>query len=132
MYYLFIYSFAESSRSHAIFQVHIQMMDKGSDQKRTVKLSMIDLAGSERGSVQRKCAGRFIEGVNINMSLLALGNCINKLADGSKHIPYRDSNMTRLLKDSIGGNCHTVMIASVSPSSLTYGETYNTLKFASR
>lgn len=123
---------AESSRSHAIFQVHIRMTTKGTGQKRMVKLSMIDLAGSERGS-STKCAGqRFKEGASINKSLLALGNCINKLADGAKHIPYRDSNMTRILKDSLGGNCQTVMIANISPSSLTYEDTYNTLKYASR
>ena len=78
---------AESSRSHAIFQVHLRMVDKKSNQKRTVKLSMIDLAGSERAQ-STKCIGlRFKEGANINKSLLALGNCINKLADGSKHVP---------------------------------------------
>lgn len=78
---------AESSRSHAIFQVHLRMVDKKTSQKRTVKLSMIDLAGSERAQ-STKCIGmRFKEGANINKSLLALGNCINKLADGSKHIP---------------------------------------------
>lgn len=123
---------SESSRSHAIFQVHIRMTNKTTGEKRTVKLSMIDLAGSERGS-STKCVGqRFKEGASINKSLLALGNCINKLADGSKHIPYRDSNMTRILKDSLGGNCRTVMIANISPSSLTYEDTYNTLKYASR
>lgn len=123
---------AESSRSHAIFQVHIRMVDKKTSTKRTVKLSMIDLAGSERAQ-STKCKGlRFKEGANINRSLLSLGNCINKLADGCKHIPYRDSNLTRILKDSLGGNCQTLMIANVSPSSITYEDTYNTLKYASR
>lgn len=123
---------SESSRSHAIFQVHIRMTEKKTNIRRTVKLSMIDLAGSERAQ-STKCTGlRFKEGANINKSLLALGNCINKLADGSKHIPYRDSNLTRILKDSLGGNCQTLMIANVSPSSLTYDDTYNTLKYASR
>lgn len=122
----------ESSRSHAIFQVHIRMTDKKTSVRRTVKLSMIDLAGSERAQ-STKCEGlRFKEGANINKSLLALGNCINKLADGCKHIPYRDSNLTRILKDSLGGNCQTLMIANVSPSSLTFLDTYNTLKYASR
>lgn len=122
----------ESSRSHAIFQVHIRMIDKTTSVRKTVKLSMIDLAGSERAQ-STKCKGlRFKEGANINKSLLALGNCINKLADGSKHIPYRDSNLTRILKDSLGGNCQTLMIANISPSSLTYEDTYNTLKYASR
>ncbi|CAD7082178.1 unnamed protein product [Hermetia illucens] len=123
---------AESSRSHAVFQVHIRMTEKKTGQKRTVKLSMIDLAGSERAASTKGIGVRFKEGASINKSLLALGNCINKLADGSKHIPYRDSNLTRLLKDSLGGNCQTVMIANVSPSSLTYEDTYNTLKYASR
>lgn len=123
---------AESSRSHAIFQVHIRMVEKRTSTKRTVKLSMIDLAGSERAQ-STKCKGlRFKEGANINKSLLALGNCINKLADGCKHIPYRDSNLTRILKDSLGGNCQTLMIANVSPSSMTFEDTYNTLKYASR
>lgn len=122
----------ESSRSHAIFQVHIRMTEKKTSVRRTVKLSMIDLAGSERAQ-STKCKGlRFKEGANINKSLLALGNCINKLADGCKHIPYRDSNLTRILKDSLGGNCQTLMIANISPSSLTYEDTYNTLKYASR
>ena len=122
----------ESSRSHAIFQVHIRMTDKKTSVRRTVKLSMIDLAGSERAQ-STKCKGlRFKEGANINKSLLALGNCINKLADGCKHIPYRDSNLTRILKDSLGGNCQTLMISNISPSSLTYEDTYNTLKYASR
>ena len=60
------------------------------------------------------------------------GNCINALADGSKYIPYRNSKLTRLLKDSIGGNCRTVMITNVSPSNLTYEDTYNSLKYADR
>ncbi|XP_059613334.1 kinesin-like protein KIF18A [Phlebotomus argentipes] len=123
---------AESSRSHAIFQVHIRMEDLKTSQKRTVKLSMIDLAGSERASSTKGIGVRFKEGASINKSLLALGNCINKLADGLDHIPYRDSNLTRILKDSLGGNCQTVMIANVSPSSLMYDDTYNTLKYASR
>ena len=75
---------------------------------------------------------RFREGSNINKSLLALGNCITALAEGSKYIPYRNSKLTRLLKDSIGGNCRTVMIANVSPSSETFEDTFNTLKYADR
>lgn len=93
---------------------------------------MIDLAGSERGSATGCAGARFTEGANINKSLLALGNCINSLADGQRHVPYRDSKLTRLLKDSLGGNCQTVMIANVSPSSLCYEDTYNTLKYAMR
>ncbi|KAJ8970205.1 hypothetical protein NQ314_001352 [Rhamnusium bicolor] len=123
---------AESSRSHAVFQVYIHMTIKGTGEVRTAKLSMIDLAGSERGSATGYIGARFTEGANINKSLLALGNCINSLADGQRHVPYRDSKLTRLLKDSLGGNCQTVMIANVSPSSLTYEDTYNTLKYATR
>lgn len=96
------------------------------------KLSMIDLAGSERGSATGCSGARFTEGANINKSLLALGNCINSLADGQRHVPYRDSKLTRLLKDSLGGNCQTVMIANVSPSSVSLDDTYNTLKYAAR
>lgn len=99
---------------------------------RLAKLSMIDLAGSERGSATGCNGARFTEGSNINKSLLALGNCINSLADGQRHVPYRDSKLTRLLKDSLGGNCQTVMIANVSPSSLSLDDTYNTLKYAAR
>merc|ERR1719209_2455586 len=77
-----------------------------------------------------------IEGANINRSLLALGNCITALADPTHQsgafIPYRDSKMTRLLKDSLGGNCRTSMIANVSPSHFNYEDTHNTLKYAKR
>ena len=80
---------------------------------------------------------RLLEGANINRSLLALGNCINALFEqsekgGKVHIPYRDSKLTRLLKDSLGGNCRTVMIACISPMSLDYDDTHNTLKYANR
>ncbi|XP_032668092.1 kinesin-like protein KIF18A [Odontomachus brunneus] len=122
----------ESSRSHAVFQVYIEIIDKLDSQVQRVKLSMIDLAGSERASATGCKGVRFKEGANINKSLLALGNCINNLADGTKHIPYRDSKLTRLLKDSLGGNCRTVMIANIGPSSLTYEDTYNTLRYANR
>lgn len=123
---------AESSRSHAVFQVYLQMDMIATGQRRMAKLSMIDLAGSERGAATGCKGARFTEGANINKSLLALGNCINALADGLRHVPYRDSKLTRLLKDSLGGNCHTVMIANISPSSLCYEDTYNTLKYANR
>lgn len=101
-------------------------------EKSHAKLSMIDLAGSERGAATGCKGMRFTEGANINKSLLALGNCINSLADGHRHVPYRDSKLTRLLKDSLGGNCQTVMIANISPSHLNYEDTYNTLKYANR
>lgn len=122
----------ESSRSHAVFQVYINITGKMDRQVKQVKLSMIDLAGSERASATGCSGARFKEGANINKSLLALGNCINNLADGIKHIPYRDSKLTRLLKDSLGGNCQTVMIANISPSSASFEDTYNTLRYANR
>merc|ERR1712226_685922 len=125
----------ESSRSHAVFQVFIKQKGRcaglSSDVK-VAKLSMIDLAGSEKGSATGTKGARFREGANINKSLLALGNCINALAEGSKYIPYRNSKLTRLLKDSIGGNCRTVMISNVSPSSMTFEDTFNTLRYADR
>ncbi|XP_023342688.1 kinesin-like protein KIF19 isoform X3 [Eurytemora carolleeae] len=125
----------ESSRSHAVLQIIVQQKPKDSGlsaEVKTAKLSMIDLAGSEKGTATGHKGARFREGANINKSLLALGNCINALASGSKYIPYRASKLTRLLKDSIGGNCATVMIANISPSSQTYEDTLNTLKYADR
>ena len=71
---------------------------------------------------------RMIEGANINRSLLALGNCITALSSAVAFVPYRDSKMTRLLKDSLGGNCRTVMIANVSPCHINYEDTHNTLR----
>ncbi|XP_006897942.1 PREDICTED: kinesin-like protein KIF18B [Elephantulus edwardii] len=129
---------ATSSRSHAIFQIFVKQQDRvpGLTQALQVaKMSLIDLAGSERASSTHAKGERLREGANINRSLLALINVLNALADakGRKtHVPYRDSKLTRLLKDSLGGNCRTVMIAAISPSSLTYEDTYNTLKYADR
>lgn len=101
------------------------------------KLSLIDLAGSERASKTGNRGIRMIEGANINKSLLALGNCINMLHENTaqgkqNYIPFRDSKLTRLLKDSLGGNCRTVMIANISPSNACYEDTHNTLKYANR
>ena len=126
-----------SSRSHAVIQVYITQTPHVTDiyEKSTKSvLSIIDLAGCERASATKNKGARLHEGANINKSLLALGNCINALCDPkrSKHIPYRDSKLTRLLKFSLGGNCKTVMIVCVSPSSRHYDETLNALKFANR
>jgi hypothetical protein len=111
-------------------------MVKFQKQTKVGKLSLVDLAGSERAAVTTNRAQRLVEGANINRSLLALANCINALASGppskKKFVPFRDSKLTRLLKDSLGGNCLTVMIANISPSSLTYDDTHNTLKYADR
>ncbi|XP_050571433.1 kinesin-like protein KIF18B isoform X2 [Cygnus atratus] len=129
---------ATSSRSHAVFQIYVKQQDRVvglAHDLQMAKMSLIDLAGSERASVTNTRGERLREGANINRSLLALINVINALADAKSkktHIPYRDSKLTRLLKDSIGGNCRTIMIAAVSPSALAYEDTYNTLKYANR
>ena len=129
---------AVSSRSHAVLQITCEQREATADTHQTVKigkLSLIDLAGSERASMTHNVGQRMIEGANINRSLLALGNCINALAGHAKqrgYIPYRDSKLTRLLKDSLGGNCRTIMICTCSPSHLYYEETLNTLKYANR
>ncbi|NXS95797.1 KI18B protein, partial [Jacana jacana] len=129
---------ATSSRSHAIFQIYVKQQDRVGGLSRDLqvaKMSLIDLAGSERASATNARGERLREGANINRSLLALINVINALADAKSkktHIPYRDSKLTRLLKDSIGGNCRTIMIATVSPCALAYEDTYNTLKYANR
>ncbi|XP_048241459.1 kinesin-like protein KIF18A, partial [Haliotis rufescens] len=128
---------AESSRSHAVFQVFVRQKDRTANisaEVKVAKMCLVDLAGSERATVTKNRGARFREGANINRSLLALGNVINALAENKNkgHIPYRDSKLTRLLKDSLGGNCRTVMIAAVSPSSMSYEDTYNTLKYADR
>ncbi|KAJ3191875.1 Kinesin-like protein kif19 [Irineochytrium annulatum] len=127
-----------SSRSHAVLQVlvgHRMVTKDGHMTERFGKLSMIDLAGSERAADTKNRGMRMIEGANINRSLLALGNCINALGDTSKrakYVNYRDSKLTRLLKDSLGGNCRTVMIANISPAASNFEETMNTLKYATR
>ncbi|KAL6842820.1 hypothetical protein ACP4OV_027664 [Aristida adscensionis] len=123
-----------SSRSHAILQVIVEYrtMDGGNIVARVGKLSLIDLAGSERALATDQRTQRSIEGANINRSLLALSSCINALVEGKRHIPYRNSKLTQLLKDSLGGACNTVMIANISPSNLSFGETQNTLHWADR
>ena len=99
---------------------------------RVGKLSLIDLAGSERALATDQRTLRSLEGANINRSLLALSSCINALVEGKKHIPYRNSKLTQLLKDSLGGTCNTVMIANISPSNFSFGETQNTVHWADR
>ncbi|KAH3877279.1 hypothetical protein DPMN_001142 [Dreissena polymorpha] len=128
---------AESSRSHAVFQVFVRQKDRTaniSTEVRVAKLCLVDLAGSERATVTKNMGSRMREGANINRSLLALGNVINALAENKSkgYVPYRDSKLTRLLKDSLGGNCQTVMIAAVSPSAMSFEDTYNTLRYADR
>ena len=94
---------------------------------------MVDLAGSERQGKTGATGARLKEATKINLSLSALGNVISALVDGrGKHIPYRDSKLTRLLQDSLGGNTKTVMVAAVSPADYNMDETLSTLRYASR
>nr|XP_055172255.1 kinesin-like protein KIF19 [Nyctereutes procyonoides] len=126
-----------SSRSHAVLQVAVRQRSRVKNvlqEVRQGRLFMIDLAGSERASQTQNRGQRMKEGAHINRSLLALGNCINALSDKSsnKYINYRDSKLTRLLKDSLGGNSRTVMIAHISPASSAFEESRNTLTYAGR
>mmetsp|Transcript_1193 Transcript_1193/g.1938 ORF Transcript_1193/g.1938 Transcript_1193/m.1938 type:complete len:1119 (-) Transcript_1193:206-3562(-) len=127
-----------SSRSHAVLQVVVECKDRAPGTVANIKvgkLSLVDLAGSERAANTKNSGKRLVEGANINRSLLALGNCINALGEkGHKgnFVPYRDSKLTRLLKDSLGGNCRTVMIANISSAESSFEETLNTLKYANR
>ncbi|XP_038294488.1 kinesin-like protein KIF21A isoform X16 [Canis lupus familiaris] len=146
----------QSSRSHAIFTIHLCQTrmcpqtdaENATDNKvisessqlnefetLTAKFHFVDLAGSERLKRTGATGERAKEGISINCGLLALGNVISALGDKSKratHVPYRDSKLTRLLQDSLGGNSQTIMIACVSPSDRDFMETLNTLKYANR
>ncbi|XP_067420527.1 kinesin-like protein KIF21A isoform X8 [Emydura macquarii macquarii] len=146
----------QSSRSHAIFTIHLcqtrvcsaidtdnvtdnKIMSESSQMNEfetlSAKFHFVDLAGSERLKRTGATGERAKEGISINCGLLALGNVISALGDKSKkatHVPYRDSKLTRLLQDSLGGNSQTVMIACVSPSDRDFMETLNTLKYANR
>ncbi|KAH9489789.1 Chromosome-associated kinesin kif4a [Bulinus truncatus] len=125
-----------SSRSHAIFTVNIDQRRKSDlNDCCKVKFHLVDLAGSERCKRTQAEGERFKEGVNINRGLLALGNVISALGEEAtkrSHIPYRDSKLTRILQDSLGGNSHTLMIACVSPADSNIEETLNTLRYADR
>ncbi|XP_066519832.1 kinesin-like protein KIF19 [Hoplias malabaricus] len=126
-----------SSRSHAVLQVAVKQQSRCRDvlqEVRFARLFMIDLAGSERAAQTQNRGQRLKEGAHINRSLLALGNCINALSEKNvnKYVNYRDSKLTRLLKDSLGGNSRTVMIAHISPASLAFEESRNTLTYADR
>ncbi|KAL1216345.1 Kinesin-like protein KIN-4B [Cardamine amara subsp. amara] len=141
----------QSSRSHAIFTITLEQMrkipsismvkdtvdDDMGDEYCCAKLHLVDLAGSERAKRTGSGGVRLKEGIHINRGLLALGNVISALGDEKKrkegaHVPYRDSKLTRLLQDSLGGNSKTVMIACISPADINAEETLNTLKYANR
>uniref|UniRef100_A0A8D0A1S9 Kinesin family member 4 n=1 Tax=Sander lucioperca TaxID=283035 RepID=A0A8D0A1S9_SANLU len=127
---------AASSRSHAIFTITLEQR-RGTDKVDSVvsKLHLVDLAGSERQKKTKAEGERLKEGISINRGLLSLGNVISALGDESKKnsfVPYRDSKLTRLLQDSLGGNSHTLMIACISPADSNMEETINTLRYADR
>jgi hypothetical protein len=142
-----------SSRAHTIFQIQLTQisttqMDDGESifSEKSSRINLIDLAGSERVSKTGATGDRLKEGASINVSLTTLGNVINKLAELSNEplpkgkdkgksttfVPYRDSVLTWLLKDSLGGNSKTIMVAAISPSDFNYGETLSTLRYANR
>ncbi|KFV58253.1 Kinesin-like KIF27, partial [Tyto alba] len=139
-----------SSRSHAIFTISICQKQSAESQKSTdaaqdsswksvqmiaSKFHFVDLAGSERVTKTGNTGERFKESIQINSGLLALGNVISALGDPKRksvHIPYRDAKITRILKDSLGGNAKTVMITCISPSSSDFDESLNSLKYANR
>ena len=124
-----------SSRSHAVLRIILDNKDKNSNDIISGKFILVDLAGSEKTSnnlTNNKNQERQKEGSNINKSLLALGVCINALASKSKFIPWRNSKLTRILKDSLGGNSRIVMISTISPSIFNIDETINTLVYSNR
>ncbi|EGD72527.1 Kif3b protein [Salpingoeca rosetta] len=128
---------AHSSRSHAIFMVNVECSEAGEDGEahiRSGKLNLVDLAGSERQGKTMAEGERAKEGSHINKSLSALGQVIKALVDskGSGFVPYRNSSLTRLLQDSLGGNAKTMMIAAIGPADYNYNETISTLGYAHR
>eukprot|EP00607_Mallomonas_marina_P007479 CAMPEP_0182416806 /NCGR_PEP_ID=MMETSP1167-20130531/1173_1 /TAXON_ID=2988 /ORGANISM="Mallomonas Sp, Strain CCMP3275" /LENGTH=555 /DNA_ID=CAMNT_0024589895 /DNA_START=403 /DNA_END=2070 /DNA_ORIENTATION=- len=131
-----------SSRSHAVLQLTVQHSWRnhtGREIFTETKLSLIDLAGSERASATHNRGLRLQEGASINRSLLALANCINTLSDNSSvthlkrtNVKYRDSKLTHMLKSTLEGKCQVIMIANINPSHLTFEDSHNTLKYANR
>ncbi|CAK6968772.1 kinesin-1 heavy chain [Scomber scombrus] len=121
-----------SSRSHSIFLINVKQENTQTEQKLSGKLYLVDLAGSEKVSKTGAEGAVLDEAKNINKSLSSLGNVISALAEGTAYIPYRDSKMTRILQDSLGGNCRTTIVICASPSSYNEAETKSTLMFGQR
>uniref|UniRef100_A0A3B5L2G3 Kinesin-like protein n=1 Tax=Xiphophorus couchianus TaxID=32473 RepID=A0A3B5L2G3_9TELE len=121
-----------SSRSHSIFLINIKQENTQTEQKLTGKLYLVDLAGSEKVGKTGAEGTVLDEAKMINKSLSSLGNVISALAEGSSYVPYRDSKMTRILQDSLGGNCRTTMVICCSPSAFNDAETRSTLLFGQR
>ncbi|XP_010271540.1 PREDICTED: kinesin-like protein KIN-8B isoform X2 [Nelumbo nucifera] len=129
---------ATSSRSHAVLEIIVKRKQRNKYKNQVVrgKLALVDLAGSERASETNSGGQKLRDGANINRSLLALANCINALGKQQKkglaYVPYRNSKLTRILKDGLSGNSRTIMIATISPAGNQYHHTVNTLKYADR
>merc|ERR1719327_137709 len=122
-----------SSRSHLVFFVTLEQKDLTTKSVKVGKLHLVDLAGSEKVAKTGVSGERLDEAKNINRSLSALGNVINALTDKkSTHIPYRDSKLTRVLQESLGGNAKTSLIITCSPSNFNEQETISTLRFGQR
>ncbi|KAL5218323.1 hypothetical protein ABZP36_019007 [Zizania latifolia] len=127
-----------SSRSHAVLEITVKRKQKGQYGSQVLrgKLALVDLAGSERASETNNYGQKLRDGANINRSLLALANCINALGKQNKkglaYVPYRNSKLTRILKDGLSGNSQTAMVATISPADDQYHHTTNTLKYADR
>ncbi|KAK4760920.1 hypothetical protein SAY87_005813 [Trapa incisa] len=129
---------ATSSRSHAVLEITVKRKQKSKYPNQLIrgKLALVDLAGSERASETNSGGQKLRDGANINRSLLALANCINALGKQQKkglaYVPYRNSKLTRILKDGLSGNSQTIMVAAISPADGQYHHTVNTLKYANR
>lgn len=128
---------ADSSRSHSVFMITVHQKDEEDPSKNIfAKINLVDLAGSERVKSTGATGATLKEGANINKSLSALGNVINALVEAGKgkatFIPYRNSKLTRVLQESLGGNSVTAMLAAMSPAACNFDETLSTLKYANR
>ncbi|KAB2617620.1 kinesin-like protein KIF19 [Pyrus ussuriensis x Pyrus communis] len=127
-----------SSRSHAVLEIKVKRKQRNKYRNQVMrgKLALVDLAGSERASETNSGGQKLRDGANINRSLLALANCINALGKQQKkglaYVPYRNSKLTRILKDGLSGNSQTIMVATVSPVDSQYHHTVNTMKYADR
>jgi Kinesin motor domain len=130
-----------SSRSHSCFTIKLaqkttEELEGGISRETSLnsKLNLVDLAGSERAQKTGASGDTLKEGASINKSLMSLGNVITALSEGKKrgHIPYRDSTLTRLLQESLGGNAQTLMLAAISPADYNFDETVSTLRYAHR
>eukprot|EP01042_Synura_sphagnicola_P000460 gene460-487_t len=123
---------AESSRSHSLLSILIDQTSDVTGRKKKGKLYLVDLAGSEKVSKTGATGTRLEEAKNINRSLTILGMVINALCDGSTHVPYRDSKLTRVLTESLGGNSKTALIICCAPELRHQQETVSTLRFGER